>query len=757
MKSICLNRIRKDLKEITEFPLEGIGIVSLDNDPKKYIVNMKIMSGVYEGYCSQLLLTFPDNYPIKPPRILLYPGQILDNTYHHHIFRSDIRDEYGHYFNKLCNDLLDNDFLPTSSVYTGWNPSYTISTILLQIQIFLSNPDFPNGYIPEKEKIVQLMKSMDSYEKTFIIRNDKNEEIIKVHTWKNPYPEMYFKNSLNEEKNKIIAKEDYRLNLLKKIKDNLTCYISRLNYIDNRNIILGYPIQKYGDGSLIPIPEILSYDCFIEEPLNNYSNYEDIFINISRFDSLRLRIIQRFHIFYKNKDKYILSSDNSFKSANNTLYHSWLPIYINDEHFSKNKTTILNYFSILKYGNRGLKEFDFVPQNIFEIMINLLDGMINKIIEKDYSSSFLICFFQYAFMFKKLTKKYEKYFIEYQQLYHEQFKTKLLDIKNNFDIKKYILELLILKIFSDDNIKGEILERYEKNIIRYRNAIFFQLFLNNQIDNFINQKLLIKDLNNIGVFYKIFSSKYMNLKHCFFPFASGIKESTFKNYIKFKFLVYINRDFRYFYHSLNRNDKLFIKNIILDELNFSDYINITDIYSSKNFFFTELNESQELISIFEFLRKKLINEEFLNDLENNFGVYLDSAKFIDESKNRKVIKRNDIFNILNNSDLFSIMEICVILSLHSYNEFLFFEHYCYESLNEKLSNLILRLERIFLEGKLLDIKNKQKEMIINNKEKIIKDRILIKNSYDKNYNKRFTKYINKKNITRLLLFKRNHY
>ena len=35
MNSFCLSRINKDLKEIAKSPLEGIGIVSLDNEPKK--------------------------------------------------------------------------------------------------------------------------------------------------------------------------------------------------------------------------------------------------------------------------------------------------------------------------------------------------------------------------------------------------------------------------------------------------------------------------------------------------------------------------------------------------------------------------------------------------------------------------------------------------------------------------------------------------------------------------------------------------
>ena len=278
MKSLCVNRINKDLKEIAKSPLEGIGIASLDNDPKKYIVNMRIMSGVFEGYCLQLLLTFPDQYPIKPPTILIYPGQYFDNTYHHHIFQSNLKDEEGNHFQKFCFDLLQNDFISTTEANTGWNPSYTISTLLLQVQIFLSNPDYPNGYIPEKEKVDKLMKSMDTYKKSFIIINDKNEEIIIEHTWKNPYPEMHFETKNNEIKNK----ENDEFNTLKEIKENLTCFMSRINYIDNSNIILGYPLKKINNKDLIPIPEILSYDGFIQESTKTNLNLRIIIIIIYR-------------------------------------------------------------------------------------------------------------------------------------------------------------------------------------------------------------------------------------------------------------------------------------------------------------------------------------------------------------------------------------------------------------------------------------------------------------------------------------------
>ena len=74
-KALAMKRINKDIKEIMKSPVKGIGIISLDNNPMKYIVNMKLMIGLYKGYCIQLLLTFNDNYPTKPPKILIFPNQ----------------------------------------------------------------------------------------------------------------------------------------------------------------------------------------------------------------------------------------------------------------------------------------------------------------------------------------------------------------------------------------------------------------------------------------------------------------------------------------------------------------------------------------------------------------------------------------------------------------------------------------------------------------------------------------------------------
>ena len=131
--------------------------------------------------------------------------------------------------------ILDNDFISTKTENTGWNPSYTISSLLMQVQIFLANPDMSETSMPKAYQIKELMESMNNYQRKFSL-NDENEnkEIIKTHTWKDPYPEMYFKekestkninNFKLDEKNKII-------------KENLTCFMSKMNIFDEPNIIL---------------------------------------------------------------------------------------------------------------------------------------------------------------------------------------------------------------------------------------------------------------------------------------------------------------------------------------------------------------------------------------------------------------------------------------------------------------------------------------------------------------------------------------
>ena len=428
-KSIAIKRIIRDIKEITKSPVEGIGITSLLNDPMNYIVNIKLLQGPYQNYCIQLLLTIPDNYPSKPPKMLIYPNQALDGQYHHHIFPDNKKDENGKNFKKFCFDLLDNDFMSTKDEGTGWNPSYSISSILLQVQNFLCEPDM-HGKIPDKEKIKQLMDSMNIYQRSFKIIDEKGEEKTITHTWANPYPEIYLKKEKKEDGNlnKIEEGKEKDFLRMQQIKENLTCFMLKSNYIDDPDILLGYPIIQNKTGKdkieLYPIPELLTYEGFVQQ-------------------------------IGKNDIKLDYYFDIKFKSANNQLYNYWVPIYIDENHYKKNKDAILNSFSIIKYGAHGLQKFDFKPNHIFEVLPIILNKMIIGMFngKTTISSAFIKCYFHYVLLFKKLCLEYEKDYCKYvnhiltlvKKNNYEVNKQIIPDIGNFLMLLFFLIEILILK------------------------------------------------------------------------------------------------------------------------------------------------------------------------------------------------------------------------------------------------------------------------------------------------------------------------
>ena len=176
--------------------------------------------------------------------------------------------------------------------------------------------------------------------------------------------------------------EDERI---QQIKENLTCSVLKKNFIDDPTILLGYPIvrknMKYSQYKieLYPIPEILSYEGFLSEVSNQQQKLDFYF-------------------------------ETQFSTSGRDLYNCWIPIYINKDHYEKNKIHILNSFSIIKFGPEGKKEYDFKPEQIFEILPIVLNkmiiGMLNGKIE--ISSAFIRSYFQYVLLFKKLCEEYEE-------------------------------------------------------------------------------------------------------------------------------------------------------------------------------------------------------------------------------------------------------------------------------------------------------------------------------------------------------------
>jgi ubiquitin-protein ligase len=663
---LAMKRINKDIKEIIQFPIEGIGIAPLDNDGMKYVANIRLMTGLYAGYCVQLLLTFSDNYPSKPPKILIYPGQAIDGQYHHHIFYDNTKDNTGLRFKKFCFDLLDNDFMNTNVERSGWNPSYSISSLLLQVQNFIGDPDLPKEHLPNKDKIEELMQSMNNYERIFEIEEGNDIRKIK-HTWKNPFPEMHIKKQENEIIDINKKKEDVRI---QQIKENLTCFMLKLNYIDDPEILLGYPIiQKKGKGKekieLFPIPELLTYDGYIAQ-------------------------------IQKQEEKLDFYFDTKFKSANNQFYNYWMPIYIDEKHYSKNKTTILNALSVIKYGPLGIKKHDFQTEQIFEILPIILNKMIIGMFngQSIISSAFIMCYFHYILLFKKLCNEYENEYIKYLNN-----KMNMLH-RCKYNIKKKIIpdigNFLVLLFFCHKKINNKYLKKmwnslYEEFLLR---QIFWMFFNEGRGDKILNKIILTEE--EMGISDKINELKKSSLKSGYLKIKDNAKfiellnkkklydkiieiinkvdesdiigllskkKNNSKNNKK-KIMENMDQNFNEVFESLEANKKRKIINVLIDQEELYECFGLSDIYIKKkiapkkerilkikkllynsdkindeikNEFLKYAFDSQigNKLLLITFIAKKTIDEnEFMEQLEKNYGVYLDVDNFIKKMKTK---------------------------------------------------------------------------------------------------------------------------
>ena len=617
------------------------------------VINLRLTAGPYEGYCVQLLLIFSDNYPTKPPKILIYPDQAISNDYHHHIFLDENnRDENNHHFKKFCFDLLDNEYMKTTDEKTGWNPSYSISSLLIQVQNFISDPDM-DGHIPKQYLINELMQSMNTYKRTFYITNEKGIKEKKIHTWKNPYPEMYTKSKEKQvECLNIEVKDNIESKKFQQIKENLTCFMLKLNYIDDPNILLGYPIirtdirlKKRNKLELFPIPELLTYEGFLTQitvqghMVEHYFNY--------RFN-------------YK------------FKSANNEYYNSWLPIYINKDHYEKNKKTILKSIAEITCN----KEFN--PEQIFQVLPSILNSMIIGMYKGKaaLSSSFIKCYFQYILLFKKLSQEYQ---VEYS-IYLNDIFNKIKE--NNYSVNKDIIpdigNFFITLLFNNLDINNESFQKiynslFEDFIIRQmywmfhsddskekmknfvlmekKNSFYLDKFEKDQNFQILNLNQFNKDLQDKNIFNNlidIISTDKGYLENIYFG-KEKAKEQAEKR---------IQQNFKRLFHECSQEGKDKLKYLICKNLDFTKYFNyirteddnsydnynvhtylkeMTNEKIKKEFlkFAFESQKGNPLLIITFFAQKKVEENNFLAELEKNYGVYLDVDNFI-KDMNKKL-------------------------------------------------------------------------------------------------------------------------
>ena len=138
----------------------------------------------------------------------------------------------------------------------------------------------------------------------------------------------------------------------------------------------------------------------------------------------------------------------------------------------------------------------------------------------------------------------------------------------------------------------------------------------------------------------------------------------------------------------------------------------------------------------------------MNNLDNNFDIYLDSDHFLNNIKNKITS-----FNKFENYDLFSLKEIINLYYLDKTK--LKHEQITFLECHHHMLMLIENYHQILIHLSIERDEEKTKQLIQKKNNKVKIDTIFAKKRFDKIYNKGTNKYINKKNINRL--FRKNHY
>ncbi|KAG0281612.1 ubiquitin-conjugating enzyme E2 G1 [Linnemannia exigua] len=123
--------LKKQLKELTKNPVEGFsaGLVDDDNIFEWEIVIMGPQDTLYEGGFFKARMTFPEDYPLMPPKL-----KFDTEMYHPNVYPNG----------DVCISILHppgDDKYGYEQASERWSPVHTVETILISVISMLSSPN----------------------------------------------------------------------------------------------------------------------------------------------------------------------------------------------------------------------------------------------------------------------------------------------------------------------------------------------------------------------------------------------------------------------------------------------------------------------------------------------------------------------------------------------------------------------------------------------------------------------------------------
>jgi len=430
--TFSIKRILRDLQEFQSEPIPWVSICMPNKDyPFVLHSNIMIQDGIYKDVLIPVVIRLPQDYPLSPPAANIAPNHPFDRFFHEHIIGG------GTFGASICTDLLSNfggffsKFQENGKpIISGWTPVYTLSSILIQLQVFFADPDLPKSWLPTPEEITEMKQKATKF--TFDIKiSDGSESTTVTHSYNNPYPAFSLSvpetttggmeatttsevlKSLDEtieakkypskgKKSKVLVVKQKQIEVFDQNENyhaQSTTSSQRMRFEIRNKLIC--PVTK-NDVFSEPMP-IFGYPIFIET---------DQFDRIWPTPVIEI-ISQEGLKFYKSQptqSNYNLMTGN-YTSVFGKEFNFWLPLYINEKHYIQSKDEVLDV--ILKIYNlvsQKEKKEKFEPKMVLKVLPPILVKTVIHLLKGDVHQSYaaLDAYCQFYWLFMKLVTQFSE-------------------------------------------------------------------------------------------------------------------------------------------------------------------------------------------------------------------------------------------------------------------------------------------------------------------------------------------------------------
>lgn len=436
----------------------------------------------------------------------------------------------------------------------------------------------------------------------------------------------------------------------------MTCYLLRDNYIENSEVLLGYPVinskSDYGKDKieLYPIPQLLTYEAYK--------------MQMSGTQPCQNQLINSYY-----------DTQWQPKAANNEYFNTWLPIYVNENHYTKNKELILNSLKEIK------KESEFKPEQVFDILPIILNKMIIGAFKGKsvISSSFITCYFQYVLLFKRLCQDYKE---EYETYVNKKIS---LITMNDYEVTKKIVpdigDFFMLIYLSNKDMSTPEMKKMKKVLIEeFLIRQMYWMFHGPECKETMKSKVV--NNTSLSVSDEAYLEKFQNdpnfkmryldifvkelqrqdIYHQMIDIIANDRDYLWnyhnnRNYAKRMAEEGITKSFKRLYNQCSQWSRNRMNELIREKMHFKEFFEederllkeelyegyqVNEVLKGGNDSSTsdilayayESQKGNQLLLITFSVLKKLEEKGFLEELEKNYGIYLGVDAFLQDIKQK---------------------------------------------------------------------------------------------------------------------------